>query len=184
MLKEAQRGSDSLFLCARLRIGQAQPQEGVQHQGVAPGAVLELDCRAGPVQGGSRARPDTTIDVMMLCPLCPTDRLTHAMRKAATRRPRPNCWPVSKERFNAWRIKTQEGPRRALPINANLSLRRTLTGREHEVLQFIVHGPSNKRIAAKVGISLRTVKTHRSLLMMKTEARNVADLVRYAIRGA
>lgn len=57
-----------------------------------------------------------------------------------------------------------------------------LSSRESEVLQLIVEGMSSKEIAAALGLSTRTVDSHRSNLMDKLDIHKVAGLVRYAIR--
>jgi DNA-binding NarL/FixJ family response regulator len=56
-----------------------------------------------------------------------------------------------------------------------------LTGREREVLLGISRGRTNKEIAAELGISHRTVETHRESLMRKLQIRTVAELTRFAI---
>jgi DNA-binding NarL/FixJ family response regulator len=56
-----------------------------------------------------------------------------------------------------------------------------LTGREREVLQGIATGRTNKEIAAELGISHRTVETHRESLMKKLQIRTVAELTRFAL---
>jgi DNA-binding NarL/FixJ family response regulator len=56
-----------------------------------------------------------------------------------------------------------------------------LTGREREVLVGIARGCTNKEIAADLGISHRTVETHRESLMRKLQIRTVAELTRFAI---
>lgn len=56
-----------------------------------------------------------------------------------------------------------------------------LTGREREVLLGIVRGRTNKEIAARLGISHRTVETHRESLMRKLQIRTVAELTRFAL---
>jgi two-component system, LuxR family, response regulator FixJ len=53
-----------------------------------------------------------------------------------------------------------------------------LTSREHEVLEQLVNGGSNKEIAARLGISPRTVEFHRAHVMEKMEARGLPELVR------
>ena len=57
----------------------------------------------------------------------------------------------------------------------------TLTHREREVLQGIARGRTNKEIATALGISHRTVETHRESLMRKLRIRNVAGLTRFAL---
>jgi DNA-binding NarL/FixJ family response regulator len=56
-----------------------------------------------------------------------------------------------------------------------------LTGREREVLLGIARGRTNKEIAAELGISHRTVESHRESLMRKLQIRTVAELTRFAI---
>jgi DNA-binding NarL/FixJ family response regulator len=58
-----------------------------------------------------------------------------------------------------------------------------LTGREREVLVGIARGRTNKEIAAELGISHRTVETHRESLMRKLQIRTVAELTRLAIES-
>lgn len=58
-----------------------------------------------------------------------------------------------------------------------------LTAREREVLQGIVRGQTNKEIAAALGISHRTVETHREALMRKLRIRTVAGLTRFALEA-
>jgi DNA-binding NarL/FixJ family response regulator len=57
-----------------------------------------------------------------------------------------------------------------------------LTDREIIVLQYIYQEFTNKEIAEKMNISEKTVENFRSALMNKTGAKNVASLVKYAIR--
>jgi DNA-binding NarL/FixJ family response regulator len=58
-----------------------------------------------------------------------------------------------------------------------------LTSREREVLQLVAEGLCNKEIAAHLGLSCRTVESHRAHLLAKLGARGTADLVRLAIRA-
>jgi DNA-binding NarL/FixJ family response regulator len=58
-----------------------------------------------------------------------------------------------------------------------------LTEREREVLALIAEGQSSKEIAAALGVSLKTVDSHRSNLMEKLDIHKVAGLVRFAIRS-
>ena len=53
----------------------------------------------------------------------------------------------------------------------------TLTQREKEIFQGIVGGSSNKAIGLDLGISTRTVETHRARIMEKLQARGLVDLV-------
>jgi FixJ family two-component response regulator len=56
----------------------------------------------------------------------------------------------------------------------------SLTPREVEVTNAVVNGYMNKQIAGQLGISMVTVKLHRSNAMKKMRARSVADLVKKA----
>lgn len=65
---------------------------------------------------------------------------------------------------------------------AILDLYETLTTREREVLHLAAEGYSNPQIAGRLGLSARTVETHRANLMRKLDLLSQTDLVRYAIR--
>ncbi len=56
-----------------------------------------------------------------------------------------------------------------------------LTSREREILIHIAEGKTNKEIGAALGISTRTVETHRDSLMRKIGIRTVAGLTRLAL---
>jgi DNA-binding NarL/FixJ family response regulator len=58
-----------------------------------------------------------------------------------------------------------------------------LTGRELEVLRLVAAGRRNKQIAAELGISRRTVESHRESMMRKIEIRTVAGLTRFALEN-
>jgi DNA-binding NarL/FixJ family response regulator len=58
-----------------------------------------------------------------------------------------------------------------------------LTSREREVIQLLAEGSSNKEVAEKLGISVKTVETHRSTIMRKMHFQSFSDLVRYAVRN-
>lgn len=53
-----------------------------------------------------------------------------------------------------------------------------LTPRQREVLQLIAEGHSTKEIAKKLAVSVKTVETHRGLLMERLDLHDVAGLVR------
>ena len=58
----------------------------------------------------------------------------------------------------------------------------TLSTREREVMSLVVSGMLNKQIAAELGASETTVKTHRGRVMQKMQAKSLPDLVRMADR--
>jgi DNA-binding NarL/FixJ family response regulator len=59
---------------------------------------------------------------------------------------------------------------------------RSLTPKEIEILRLIVAGLSNKAIAERLQISVKTVETHRSRIMEKLNIHKATDLVRYALQ--
>jgi two-component system response regulator NreC len=59
---------------------------------------------------------------------------------------------------------------------------RGLTDREREVFHLIVEGMTTKEIARQLDISTKTAENHRSRVLEKLEARNTAELIRYAAR--
>lgn len=64
---------------------------------------------------------------------------------------------------------------------ANAAAIEKLTPRERQVLELVVAGKLNKTIADVLGISIKTVELHRSNLMQKLGARNVAEVIRIAL---
>ena len=56
-----------------------------------------------------------------------------------------------------------------------------LTDREREILQLVAESHSTREIAAKLGISIKTVDNHRTNLMRKLNLHDVASLTRYAL---
>jgi two-component system nitrate/nitrite response regulator NarL len=56
-----------------------------------------------------------------------------------------------------------------------------ITRREEEVLIQIAEGFSNKEIAGKLGVGIRTIETHRERIMRKLNIHNVAGLTKFAI---
>jgi RNA polymerase sigma factor (sigma-70 family) len=56
-----------------------------------------------------------------------------------------------------------------------------LTPREHEVMDMVTGGKSNKEIAAALGVSAKTVEAHRARVMDKMRADSLAELVRMVL---
>lgn len=69
----------------------------------------------------------------------------------------------------------QSADRAAGPLEA-------LTPRQREILRLIAEGRSTKEMAAELGVSIKTVETHRALLMERLDIHDVAGLVRFAVR--
>jgi len=77
---------------------------------------------------------------------------------------------------------TDQRGKQALRVQLG-SLFSSLTPREHEVLDLVVEGLSNKAIANTLGLSAKTVEVHRAKVMEKMHARSVADLVKMAMQN-
>ncbi len=56
-----------------------------------------------------------------------------------------------------------------------------LTPREREVLTMVAYGHTNKEIATTLGITVKTVESHKTNLMQKLEINSRAELVRFAL---
>jgi DNA-binding NarL/FixJ family response regulator len=98
--------------------------------------------------------------------------LVHAVKEIASGRPyfSPS---IAKRMTDAVR-KSRESGARGKP-------KRALTAREAEVLQLVAEGAPNKRVAAELGISIKTVEKHRQQLMDKLDIHDTAGLTRHAI---
>jgi DNA-binding NarL/FixJ family response regulator len=62
------------------------------------------------------------------------------------------------------------------------STRVALAERERLVLQMLAEGMSNKEMAERLGISVKTVEHHRAQIMVKLGMHDVATLTRYAVQ--
>ncbi len=58
----------------------------------------------------------------------------------------------------------------------------TLTPRERQVLQLIVEGLTNRKIAERLGLSIKTVDTHRARLMNKLDISDLTTLVKFYLK--
>ena len=56
------------------------------------------------------------------------------------------------------------------------------TPREIEIIRLLAEGKANKEIAALLGITVRTVETHRAKIMLKLGLHSLAELIHYAVR--
>ena len=57
-----------------------------------------------------------------------------------------------------------------------------LSPRERQVLQLIAEGKRTREVAELLCVSIKTAESHRARIMKKLEIREMAGLVRYAIR--
>ncbi len=69
-----------------------------------------------------------------------------------------------------------------LATKDDLSVYSILTSREREVLQRLAEGRTTKEIAFDLGISIKTVETHRQQISAKLGMSSIAELTKYAIR--
>jgi DNA-binding NarL/FixJ family response regulator len=56
------------------------------------------------------------------------------------------------------------------------------TPREVQIIRLLAEGKANKEIADVLGITIRTVETHRAKIMLKLGLHSLAELIHYAIR--
>src|SRR5262245_27955498 len=66
---------------------------------------------------------------------------------------------------------------------AGSPLAEVLTPRQREILQLVAEGKSTKEIAHSLGLSGKTVETHRMQIMQRLDIHDVPGLVRYAMRA-
>jgi DNA-binding NarL/FixJ family response regulator len=83
----------------------------------------------------------------------------------------PKVSEIVLEGFLKTRSQHQQGERAAARI----------TPREIEIVQLLAEGKTNKEIAAALGITVRTVETHRSKIMLKLGLHSLTELIHYAI---
>ncbi len=67
--------------------------------------------------------------------------------------------------------------------NVTDSIIHSFSGREMEILQLICLGMNNEEIADKLFISPKTVKSHKSNLLEKTDSKNIQGLILFAIKN-
>jgi DNA-binding NarL/FixJ family response regulator len=79
-------------------------------------------------------------------------------------------------RVNEWLVEGFLQGKKVVPLQ-------TLTAREREIVQLVAEGHSNKEIAERWGVSVKTVDSHRMSAMKKLNLRSAVGLTRYAIRN-
>jgi len=72
---------------------------------------------------------------------------------------------------------------KTIPSEGGKSPAALLSAREREIIQLLAESKSNKEVAAKLGISVKTVETHRATIMRKLGVSSVVELVHYAVRN-
>ncbi len=68
------------------------------------------------------------------------------------------------------------------PSTPDASAASILTPRQREVLQLFAEGKTTKEIAFHLGVSVKTIETHRQKIMDKLGTHSIAELTKYAIR--
>jgi len=68
-------------------------------------------------------------------------------------------------------------------VNSAVAMPRALAPREREVVQLVAEGKSSKEIAVVLGLSVKTVETHRSNILIKLKIHSIVELVMYAVRN-
>src|SRR5213594_617577 len=131
--------------------------------------LVERKMRASPVIVGEVAGQDAAQVAFaenqnVIQTLAPDRSVRHAKRRPLYLSPR-----VSRSLVQAYLAKS------ALPADP-------LTPRERGVLQFVAEGKTTKEVAQLLGISAKTVESHRTRIMKKLDTPNIAGVVRYAIR--
>jgi DNA-binding NarL/FixJ family response regulator len=101
--------------------------------------------------------------------------IMHAIRTVADGRPFL-CTEIG---LDLLRKLTQLTPEKAPDHGAKAP--NDLSGRELEVLKLIAEGLTNAEIADKLFTSKRTIETHRQNIIEKTQAKNTAALIKYAV---
>jgi len=101
-----------------------------------------------------------------------SDELTHAVRSVATG-----------ERILSATVRRtlEQGPTEP-PAQIHTKLDAALTRREMEIVSHVAAGLTSHEIAERLGISRRTVETHRARIMTKLGVNNAAGLVRLALQ--
>ena len=66
--------------------------------------------------------------------------------------------------------------------NVGMTSREQLSPRQAQILKLIAEGMTTKQVAMELEISVKTVESHRAALMMRVGVRDVAGLVRYAVK--
>jgi RNA polymerase sigma factor (sigma-70 family) len=86
--------------------------------------------------------------------------------------------------INSLRLALEADKRRRVDRQQRAEIARRLaelTPREHEVMEMVTDGRSNREIAAAMGVSTKTVEAHRARVMDKMRAESLAELVRLCL---
>lgn len=93
--------------------------------------------------------------------------------RAAMARKHYVCAPLADARFEGGVATARHGSK---------ATGSSLTSREREVLQLLAEGKTTRESAAMLGVSVKTIETHRLQIMTKLNTRSIAELTKFAIR--
>jgi two-component system response regulator TtrR len=154
----------------------------------APGSCIVLDVRMPGMSGielqYELARRGSTLPIIFLTGHGDVPMAVGAVKRGAFDFIEK---PFEDERLlglvaEALKLDAAERARHARRLTAAARLG-TLTPREREVLDCVIEGKLNKRVAEELRISVKTVEAHRARLMDKLGVDSIAQLVRLAIDG-
>jgi FixJ family two-component response regulator len=148
----------------------------------APGCLV-LDVRMPGMSGlelqEELARRDAHLPIVFLTAYADVPMAVSAVRAGALdffQKP-VNADQLLERVRDALGLDAESRARRRESEAARLRLAR-LTSRESEILELVVAGHTNKAIAKQLGLSRRTVETHRSRIMHKTGSGSLPELIR------
>jgi len=85
------------------------------------------------------------------------------------------------DKVNKITIEALKRKRVVLPNNNNS--RGTITEREKEIIIYICQGKNSVEIANQMNVSKRTIEAHRRTILTKTNSRNIANLIAFAVNN-
>jgi RNA polymerase sigma factor (sigma-70 family) len=180
---EMRRSLEWLFISAGLAVRTFETAEAfLQHGSLSRPACMVIDLRMPGMSGlDLQARLDTPVPVIIVTGFGEVASAVRAMKQGAIDFiEKPFSRQVLLDRVRA----AIDQDRQALDESGErteLSTRvAQLTPREQEILNLVLVGLSSKEIATNLNISRKTVEIHRTHIMQKMQASNLAHLVRMA----
>jgi FixJ family two-component response regulator len=157
----------------------------VSYQPIQPGCLL-LDIRMPGMSGLELQRElharGITLPVIILTGHGNVQVAVHAMKAGAVdfiEKPFNNELLIDRvQKSVAASLKEHQA---RVDQNAILTKMKSLTPREHQVLNLVVAGETNRNIAQRLNISVKTVEIHRAGMMEKMQAKSLVDLVKMAV---
>ncbi len=153
---------------------------------MAQQGCLLLDVRLPGISGldllEQLARDNILLPVIVISAFGDVPMVVRAMRAGALNFLEKPCrdqelWEAIQEAFR-WNKDNRERLVEAGQVRGRIE---HLSSGEHDVLQMLVAGKSNKTIAASLNLSVRTIEVRRAKVMQKMQATSLAELVRLAL---